>query len=148
MSRPTASKSAGTQSLPAASAQTRAPGDIDAFVGSRIAMRRAAMGLSQTALGELLGVSFQQVQKYEQGANRVSASRLHAISGVLGAPVADFFPQKPAGPSANEPDEMIGLRLLSASAEGRAVARGFPLIVSREMRQAVACIVQGLAEAD
>lgn len=111
-------------------------------------MRRAAMGLSQTALGELLGVSFQQVQKYEQGANRVSASRLHAISGVLGAPVADFFPPRPTGPSTHEPDEMIGLRLLSASAEGRAVARGFPLIASRELRQAVARIVQSLAEVD
>ena len=131
-----------------ASAKTRAPGDIDAFVGSRIAMRRAALGLSQTALGERLGVSFQQVQKYEQGANRVSASRLHAIASVLGASVADFFPQRPAGSRMHDPDEMIGLRLLSASPEGRAVARGFPLIASREMRQALACIVQGLAAVD
>ena len=148
MARPITPKSVGSPRQPVGSAQTRAPGDIDAFVGSRIAMRRAALGLSQTALGDLLGVSFQQVQKYEQGANRVSASRLHSISGALGAPVADVFPQWPAGPSMSEPDEMIGLRLLSASVEGRAVARGFPLIASRELRQALARIVQGLAEAD
>lgn len=116
-------------------------------------MRRAALGLSQTALGARLGVSFQQVQKYEQGANRVSASRLHAISGVLGASVADFFPQRTSASSRPDPDEMVGLRLLSASAEGRTVATGFPMIASRQMRQALAVIVQGLvvqglAEAD
>ena len=129
-----------------ASRTPRAPDDIDAFVGGRIAMRRAALGLSRAALGERLGVSFQQVQKYEQGANRVSASRLHAISSVLGASVSDFFPKAGVVRSMHDLDEMIGLRLLSASAEGRAVACGFPLIASREVRQAVARIIQGLAE--
>ena len=148
MPRTLAPSPIGSPGSSAAFAKTRAPGDIDAFVGSRIAMRRVALGLSQTALGERLGVSFQQVQKYEQGANRVSASRLHAISGVLGACVADFFPQRPAVSPAHDPDEMIDLRLLSASAEGRIVARGFPRIASRELRQALACIVQSLVAVD
>jgi transcriptional regulator with XRE-family HTH domain len=68
--------------------------DIDAAVGLRMAARRSALGLSQTALAVELGVSFQQVQKYEKGANRVSASRLHQVATVLGCSVADFFPAR------------------------------------------------------
>ena len=124
----------------------RTPDDIDVFVGGRIAMRRTSLGLSQTALAERLGVSFQQVQKYEQGFNRVSASRLHAISAVLEMSVADFFPRTPAIPPL-EPEDMISLRLLTASAEGRALAGGFPLIADRELRRALVRIVQGLAAA-
>ncbi len=67
--------------------------DIDAYVGSRISLRRSAMGLSQTALARELGVSFQQVQKYETGTNRISASRLHRVAMVLGTSVESFFPE-------------------------------------------------------
>lgn len=66
---------------------------VDVFVGARIAHLRQAHGLSQTALGGLIGVTFQQVQKYERGTNRVGASRLHAIAGALAAPVQSFFPE-------------------------------------------------------
>lgn len=125
----------------------RAPDRIDAFVGGRIAWRRTALGLSQTALSQRLGISFQQIQKYETGANRVSASRLHRIATVLGASIESFFPEPPAGASAEalDADWLAGLRFMSASAGGRAVATGFPLIEDRSVRQAVACIVEALA---
>lgn len=125
----------------------RSPTGIDAFVGGRIAWRRAALGLSQAALAQRLGLSFQQVQKYETGANRVSASRLHQIASVLGAPIEAFFPDTPAGASGEDmgADWLAGLRFMTASAGGRSVARGFPLIEDRAVRQAVACIVEALA---
>ena len=64
---------------------------IDAFVGSKIKLRRAVVGMSQTELANRLGITFQQVQKYEKGANRVGASRLFLISEILDVPVQSFF---------------------------------------------------------
>ncbi len=75
--------------------------DADRTIGSRIAALRAAQGLSQTALGNALGVSFQQVQKYEKGRNRVGAGRLQAIADVLKVPVETFFAGQP-GPAGME----------------------------------------------
>jgi len=119
---------------------------IDAYVGARIGLRRSAMGLSQTALAQRLGISFQQVQKYETGQNRISASRLHRIATVLGASVEAFFPPveaAEAGQSARDP-----LRFITATADGRAVANAFPLIEDRDVRQALARVVRALARAD
>lgn len=68
----------------------KSPNPVDKYVGSRMRMRRLLVGMSQEKLGEALGITFQQVQKYEKGTNRVSASRLQQASKVLGVPV-DFF---------------------------------------------------------
>ncbi|MNH51614.1 anaerobic benzoate catabolism transcriptional regulator [compost metagenome] len=116
--------------------------DIDAAVGLRMAARRSALGLSQTALAEQLGVSFQQVQKYEKGANRVSASRLHQVATVLGCSVTDFFPAR-----ADAVDPMAGLRDLTATADGRVLVEAFPRIVDPALRQAVTRVVAALASA-
>jgi transcriptional regulator with XRE-family HTH domain len=67
------------------------PNPIDVHVGSRVRLRRSLLGWSQEKLGETLGLTFQQVQKYERGANRISASRLYDIARVLDVPVAFFF---------------------------------------------------------
>jgi len=67
------------------------PHPIDVMVGKRVRLRRIQLGLSQTELGKKLGVTFQQVQKYENGANRVSCSRLYEISNALDVPIAFFF---------------------------------------------------------
>jgi transcriptional regulator with XRE-family HTH domain len=67
---------------------------IDVHVGARIRQRRLLLGLNQETLANGLGVTFQQVQKYESGANRVSASRLLAIAEILGVPIEDFFPNR------------------------------------------------------
>ena len=69
----------------------RGPRPVDVHVGSRVRVRRTMLGLSQTKLAELLGFTFQQIQKNETGANRMGASRLYALSGVLGVPVSYFF---------------------------------------------------------
>ena len=64
---------------------------IDAHVGSQVKKRRAVVGMSQTVLANKLGITFQQVQKYEKGANRIGASRLYLIAEILGVTVQDFF---------------------------------------------------------
>ena len=72
---------------------------IDKHVGNRVRMRRLMLDMSQTALGDAVGVSFQQVQKYEKGTNRISASRLHHMAKVLQVPVPFFFEELPADPT-------------------------------------------------
>jgi transcriptional regulator with XRE-family HTH domain len=76
------------------------PSPIDVHVGSRIRLRRTLMGMSQERLGEALGLTFQQVQKYERGVNRVGASRLYDLSRVLDVPISFFFDDMP-DPRAN-----------------------------------------------
>src|SRR6185437_3215853 len=68
----------------------------DAGIGVRLRMRRIMLGLSQTKLGEAIGVTFQQIQKYERGTNRISAGTLHALSQALGVPISFFFDQPAA----------------------------------------------------
>jgi transcriptional regulator with XRE-family HTH domain len=67
------------------------PNPIDVHVGSRVRLRRTLLGMSQEKLGEAIGLTFQQVQKYERGANRIGASRLYDLSRVLDVPVSFFF---------------------------------------------------------
>ncbi len=67
------------------------PNPIDVHVGSRVRLRRTLLGMSQEKLGDAIGLTFQQVQKYERGANRIGASRLYDLSRVLDVPVSFFF---------------------------------------------------------
>ena len=78
------------------------PNPIDIHVGGRLRLRRTLLGLSQEKLGEAVGITFQQLQKYERGANRISASRLFNLSQVLEVPVGFFFDDMPA------PEDMNG----------------------------------------
>ena len=71
------------------------PHPIDVHVGSRVRLRRTLLGLNQTQLGERLGITYQQVQKYEQGVNRISASRLYKLTQILDTPLAYFFDDVP-----------------------------------------------------
>lgn len=73
------------------------PSPIDVHVGSRVRLRRTLLGMSQERLGEALGLTFQQVQKYERGVNRVGASRLYDLSRVLDVPISFFFDDMPMG---------------------------------------------------
>jgi transcriptional regulator with XRE-family HTH domain len=77
---------------------SEAPHPTDVQVGRRLRQRRTLLGISQERLGELLGVTYQQVQKYERGANRIGSSRLHEISRILDVPVAYFFDEPLAPP--------------------------------------------------
>ncbi|WP_296998442.1 MULTISPECIES: helix-turn-helix domain-containing protein [unclassified Thalassospira] len=72
-----------------------APNPVDIHVGARVRLRRTLLGMSQEKLGEAIGLTFQQVQKYERGANRVGASRLYDLSRVLDVPVSFFFDDMP-----------------------------------------------------
>ena len=121
--------------------------EIDAYVGARIGLRRSALGLSQSALAQQLGISFQQVQKYETGQNRISASRLHRAATVLGTSVETFFPPVETARGAAD-DGWEQMRFITATADGRSVAAGFPLIEDRDIRRAVARIVRALAQDD
>ena len=75
----------------------KAPNPVDKYVGSRVRMRRIMLGMSQEKLGEALGLTFQQIQKYEKGTNRVGASRLQQISEILQVPVSFLFEGGPGG---------------------------------------------------
>jgi transcriptional regulator with XRE-family HTH domain len=72
------------------------PDPVDIHVGSRVRLRRTLLGLSQDKLARAIGVSFQQLQKYERGTNRISASRLYALSKVLGVGISWFFEDAPS----------------------------------------------------
>lgn len=120
----------------------RTPNDVDASVGRRIGERRAALGLTQSDLAQRLRVSPQQVQKYEAGTNRISASRLSDIALVLGISPGALFPARDIGPTEAG---LSALRFMSATAEGRSLAAAFPLIASRDLRQALARIAEALA---
>src|ERR1700716_2274295 len=80
--------------------RTKGPNPIDTHVGSRLRMRRMRLSMSQEKLGDALGITFQQVQKYEKGMNRISASRLQQISNILQVPVAFWFEGAPGAPGA------------------------------------------------
>ena len=82
---------------------TGTPHPVDVHVGARVRVRRTLLGMSQTTLGEAIGLTFQQVQKYERGANRIGASRLFDLSQLLDVPVEYFFNDMPAEVAASSP---------------------------------------------
>ncbi len=82
---------------------TGIPNPVDVHVGARLRMRRTLLGMNQTNLGDAIGVTFQQVQKYEKGANRISASRLYALSGTLDVSIEYFFSDMPTAVAASSP---------------------------------------------
>lgn len=84
------------------------PNPVDVHVGSRVRLRRTLLGMSQEKLGEAIGLTFQQVQKYERGANRVGASRLFDLSRVLDVPVGFFFDEMPEEVAASSPAQRPG----------------------------------------
>jgi transcriptional regulator with XRE-family HTH domain len=98
------------------------PNEIDRLVGSRVRQRRMQLGMSQEQLAEQLGVTVPQVQKYEKGVNRIGASRLHKIAGLLGVPIGTFF-EAHAGAQARAP-EMGGAE--AGAAEAGAAEPGGP----------------------
>ncbi len=82
---------------------TGVPNPVDVHVGARLRVRRTLLGMSQTTVGDAIGLTFQQMQKYERGANRISASRLFDLSRVLHVPVEYFFDDMPAAVAASSP---------------------------------------------
>jgi transcriptional regulator with XRE-family HTH domain len=125
---------------------------IDTHVGSRVRIRRMMLGMTQEKLGDALGISFQQVQKYEKGTNRVSAGRLHHISHVLQVPVPFFFEGAPHVPGQSEG---IGVAPSSnyvtdflASSDGLILTKAFRRIKEPKLRQRIVSLVEEIAGAD
>ncbi|MDK4706020.1 MULTISPECIES: helix-turn-helix domain-containing protein [unclassified Rhizobium] len=129
----------------------KVPNPIDAYVGSRVRTRRLMLGMSQERLAEQIGVTFQQVQKYEKGTNRIGASRLQAIAGVLAVPVAFFFQQDNSQPLNTDGLGAInGLEDLSdflTSKEGLSLNKAFMKINDPSIRQSVLTLIKSLASA-
>lgn len=119
----------------------KAPNPIDKHIGARIRMRRMMLGISQEKLGEALGLTFQQVQKYEKGANRVGGSRMQQIATVLQVPVGWFYEGAPGGTVAIAPASDFTTTFL-ADRQGLAIARAFVAITSPEQRNAIVAMVQ------
>jgi transcriptional regulator with XRE-family HTH domain len=115
-------------------------------------MRRLMLGMSQTDLGDALGISFQQIQKYENGANRVSASRLQHMSNVLQVPIPFFFEGLPAplpaskGKAAASVPEYVTAFL--ATTDGLSLCKSFMQIKSRKVRSDIMHLVEDLAGPD
>ncbi|CAP55344.1 helix-turn-helix domain-containing protein [Gluconacetobacter diazotrophicus] len=118
------------------------PSPVDVHVGGRIRLRRTLMGLSQERLGDALGLTFQQVQKYERGTNRVSASRLYELSEVLDVPVSFFFDGLDSGQAGSKATNAIpgfaqAQEAFGGAPEGAAPASEIALFSRREMIELV-----------
>ena len=127
----------------------KAPNPVDKYVGSRIRMRRIMLGMSQEKLGESLGLTFQQIQKYEKGTNRVGASRLQQISEILQVPVSFLFEGGPGGAvNANGLAEAPSPAYVSdflATSEGLALTRAFTRINDSKLRRSIVDLVEQIA---
>ena len=133
----------------------KAPNPIDKHVGSRVRMRRMMLSMSQEKLGDALGLTFQQVQKYEKGTNRIGASRLQQISQILQVPVAFFFEGAPDVPSgnmtANGASEAPSPTYVSdflATSDGLALTKAFMRIEDAKLRRRIVDLVQQIAGED
>jgi transcriptional regulator with XRE-family HTH domain len=125
---------------------TKVPNPTDKYVGSRVRMRRLMLGMSQEKLGDKLGITFQQVQKYEKGANRISASRLLEMCHILQAPVPYFFdggPQTRGQSSrrgeAPSPDYVSDFL---ATSDGHVLMRAFARIKDYALRRSIVRLVE------
>jgi transcriptional regulator with XRE-family HTH domain len=130
--------------------QDRSPNPVDLHVGARIRMRRKILGVSQERLADDLGLTFQQVQKYERGANRVSASKLYEIARSLQAPISYFFdgladPLAAAEQYAPAGDDRFVHDFLMTS-EGLELATIFPKIRRGRVRRKVLDLVRAMAD--
>ena len=128
---------------------TKAPNPVDRYVGSRVRMRRIMLGMSQEKLGDALGLTFQQVQKYEKGTNRVGASRIQQISEILKVPVSFLFE---GGPSGIANAEGFGAEAsptyvsdFLATSEGLALTRAFTRIGDAKLRRCIVEMVEQIA---
>jgi transcriptional regulator with XRE-family HTH domain len=130
----------------------KAPNPIDKHVGSRVRMRRMMLGMSQEKLGDALALTFQQVQKYEKGTNRIGASRLQQISNILQVPVAFFFEGAPhltdgtmvsdnmeSAPSPTYVSDFL------ATSDGLSLTKAFMRIPDPKLRRRIVDLVQQIA---
>ena len=121
---------------------TKSPNAADRHIGQRIRMHRVLLGMTQERLSEILGISFQQLQKYESGANRIGAGRLPALANALQVPVSSFF----EGYTSDPPnDDQLDVQKLVATRDGIALARAFVRIADPALRQSLVSVAEAIA---
>ena len=131
----------------------KAPNPIDKHVGSRVRMRRMMLSMSQEKLGDALGLTFQQVQKYEKGTNRIGASRLQHISNILQVPVAFFFEGAPNVQLGGMRHDHVGeapspayVSDFLATSDGLALTKAFTRIGDSKLRRRIVDLVEQIAD--
>lgn len=130
----------------------KAPNPIDKHVGSRVRMRRMMLSMSQEKLGDALGLTFQQVQKYEKGTNRIGASRLQQISHILQVPVSFFFEGAPTTPGTtgltagmSEAPSPAYVADFLATSDGLSLTKSFMRIKNSKLRRRIVDLVEQIA---
>jgi len=128
----------------------KSPNPVDRHVGSRVRMRRMLAGMSQEKLGTALGITFQQIQKYEKGTNRIGASRLQQIARALGVPVSYFFEDAPGGAETLDGGfAEAGSNYVSdllATSDGLQLTKAFLRVRDPKVRRRLVELVTALAE--
>ena len=127
----------------------KAPNPIDKHVGSRVRMRRMMLSMSQEKLGDALGLTFQQVQKYEKGTNRIGASRLQQIANILQVPVSFFFEGAPNMPGHSggmgEAPSPAYVSDFLATSDGLSLTKAFMKIKNSKLRRRIVDLVEQIA---
>ena len=129
----------------------KAPNPIDKHVGSRVRMRRMMLSMSQEKLGDALGLTFQQVQKYEKGTNRIGASRLQQIAHILQVPVSFFFEGAPHSAGHGGMSEATSPAYVAdflATSDGLSLTKAFMRIKSSKLRRRIVDLVEQIAGID
>jgi transcriptional regulator with XRE-family HTH domain len=132
----------------------KAPNPIDKHVGSRVRMRRMMLAMSQEKLGNALGLTFQQVQKYEKGTNRIGASRLQQIAHILQVPVSFFFEGAPAVSLTTRVEGMgeapspAYVSDFLATSDGLALTKAFMRIADSKLRRRIVDLVEQIATSE
>ena len=132
--------------MPSPAVTKKVPEPVDRHVGSRVRMRRLMLGMSQTSLADKLGLTFQQVQKYEKGMNRMGSSRLQQIANILQVPVTFFFEDAPGqtkldggGPSPAYVSDFL------ATKDGLTLTKAFMQIKNAKLRRSIVNLVEDVA---
>jgi transcriptional regulator with XRE-family HTH domain len=129
----------------------KSPSPIDDHVGKRVRMRRMMLKMSQGKLGEALGLTFQQVQKYEKGVNRVGASRLHHIASILQVPISFLFEGAPMSGGSSGLGEAPSFAYVDdflATPDGVALMKAFTRIENPKLKRCIVDLVQLIARED
>lgn len=123
---------------------------IDKHVGARVRMRRMMVGLSQEKLGDKLGITFQQIQKYEKGTNRISASKLQQIATILGTPIQFFFAGAPTLDATQATQEVAGMSQVLAfesSQGGLAIMAAYNRAPDEAIKRSIVSVVEKISAA-
>jgi len=123
---------------------SRETSEVDRFVGERIRLYRSMIGMSQQKLAENLGVTFQQLQKYERGENRIGAGRLLTVATVLGIPITFLLDEEGFSQRHGSEHSMAG-GALDTARDAYAIGRAFSQITDPEIRRTITTLVQSLA---